>query len=50
MTINNLFLLTKYSGVDPEVGYGGLGGGGISYDNNRTPRTRDFVFGVTIGF
>jgi hypothetical protein len=50
MTINNLFLLTKYTGVDPEVGYGGLGGGGISYDNSRTPRTRDFVFGVTIGF
>lgn len=39
-TANNLFLLTNYSGLDPEVG-------GI--DNNPYPRSRSFVFGLTLG-
>ncbi len=47
MTINNLAVWTKYSGVDPEVGYGGLG---ISTDNSRTPRSKDVTFGASIGF
>jgi len=51
LTINNIFILTKYTGVDPEVGYGNLNvGRGISYDNSSTPRTKDFVLGVTVGF
>lgn len=50
LTINNLFVWTKYTGVDPEVGYGNLKKGlGISFDGNSTPRSKDFVFGVTIG-
>ncbi|PHN03423.1 SusC/RagA family TonB-linked outer membrane protein [Flavilitoribacter nigricans] len=39
-TANNLFLLTNYTGLDPEVG-------GI--DNNPYPRSRSLVFGLTLG-
>jgi iron complex outermembrane receptor protein len=39
-TANNLFLLTNYTGLDPEVG-------GI--DNNPYPRSRSMVFGLTLG-
>jgi hypothetical protein len=44
---NNLFCLTKYSGADPEVGYGNLG---IVTDNAQTPRSKSFTGGVTIQF
>ena len=47
VTANNLFCLTKYSGVDPEVGYGGFG---ISTDNAQTPRAKSFTGGVTVAF
>ena len=47
LTANNLFCLTKYSGVDPEVGYGGYG---ISSDNAQTPRAKSFTGGVTVAF
>jgi TonB-linked SusC/RagA family outer membrane protein len=47
MTFNNVAVWTKYTGVDPEVGYGGLG---ISTDNSRTPRSKDVTFGASIGF
>jgi len=46
MSFNNLFVLTKYLGVDPEVGYGSLG---ISKDEGQTPRSKDMTLGVTIG-
>ena len=47
VSANNLFCLTKYSGVDPEVGYGGYG---VSEDNGQTPRAKSFTAGVTIAF
>ncbi|WP_340114838.1 SusC/RagA family TonB-linked outer membrane protein [Maribellus mangrovi] len=47
MTINNLFVLTKYTGVDPEVGYGSFG---VSVDNSPTPRSKDATFGVSVTF
>lgn len=47
MTINNLLTFTKYSGVDPEVGYGALG---VSTDYNQTPRSKSFTAGITVGF
>jgi TonB-linked SusC/RagA family outer membrane protein len=47
LTINNLLTITKYSGVDPEVGYGALG---VSTDNNQTPRSKSFTAGITVGF
>ena len=46
-TVNNLFCWTKYSGVDPEVGYGGWG---LATDNSRTPRSRSFTLNVNVGF
>ncbi|MDR0732479.1 MAG: SusC/RagA family TonB-linked outer membrane protein [Dysgonamonadaceae bacterium] len=46
-TVNNLFCLSGYQGVDAEVGYGGMG---LSKDESITPRSRDFTLGVTLGF
>jgi iron complex outermembrane receptor protein len=42
-TVQNVFTLTGYSGVDPEAGIGGI-------DNNIYPRSRTFTAGVSIGF
>ncbi|MBN2165080.1 MAG: SusC/RagA family TonB-linked outer membrane protein [Marinilabiliaceae bacterium] len=47
ITFNNLFVWSHYSGVDPEVGYGSLG---VSTDGAQTPRSKDFMLGLTIGF
>ncbi len=47
VSANNLFCLTKYSGSDPEVGYGGYG---VSEDNAQTPRAKSFTAGVTVQF
>ena len=44
---NNLFCLTKYSGVDPEIGYGGYG---VTTDSSKTPRSKSYTVGVTVGF
>ena len=44
---NNLFVITKYSGADPEVGYGSMG---IVTDGAKTPRAKSFTGGVTISF
>lgn len=44
---NNLFCITKYSGADPEVGYGGMS---VVTDNAKTPRARSFTGGITIQF
>ena len=46
--VNNLFVLTKYKGLDPEVYMGGLTPG---IDNRQTyPRTRTFMIGANITF
>ncbi|MCH7409171.1 SusC/RagA family TonB-linked outer membrane protein [Belliella sp. DSM 111904] len=48
LTGNNLFVFTKYSGIDPEVNLGGLTPG---FDNNNFyPRTRGFMLGMTLDF
>jgi TonB-linked SusC/RagA family outer membrane protein len=47
LTVNNLFCLTKYSGADPEVGYGGYG---VSKDSGQTPRAKSFTAGLTVDF
>lgn len=47
VSANNLFVLTKYSGADPEVGYGGYG---VVTDNAQTPRAKSFTGGITISF
>jgi TonB-linked SusC/RagA family outer membrane protein len=45
-TMNNLAVFSKYSGVDPEVSYGSLG---MSKDESKTPRSKDFTLGITVG-
>lgn len=47
VSLNNLFIITKYSGNDPEVGYGNYG---ISTDSNQTPRSKSFTAGITASF
>ncbi|MFT4072938.1 MAG: SusC/RagA family TonB-linked outer membrane protein [Dysgonamonadaceae bacterium] len=50
LTFNNLHVWTKYTGVDPEVGYGTLtSNSGMSVDDSSTPRTKDFTLGISIG-
>ena len=44
---NNLFVLTKYSGVDPDVGYGGYG---AATDWGQTPRPRSYTLGLSVSF
>ena len=44
---NNLFVLTKYTGVDPEVSYGAWG---VCYDNSKTPRAKSFTISLNVGF
>jgi len=39
--------LTKYSGSDPEVGYGGYG---VSEDKAQTPRAKSATLGITVQF
>jgi len=46
LNFNNLLVLTQYTGVDPEVGYGSFG---VSTDNSKTPRSKDFTLGISIG-
>jgi iron complex outermembrane receptor protein len=46
-TINNVYTLTRYKGLDPEL-Y--LGNNNYGIDNNMYPRTRVFVFGVNLTF
>ena len=45
---NNLFVITKFTGVDPEVNQGGVAPG-VDY-NNFYPKTRTFLFGVNVTF
>ena len=46
VTANNLFVITGFKGVDPEVNQGGLAPG-VDY-NNFYPKTRTFLFGANI--
>ena len=45
---NNIFVITKYRGVDPEINIGGLTPG--IDNNNFYPKTRTFIFGVSATF
>jgi TonB-dependent starch-binding outer membrane protein SusC len=48
-TVQNLFVLTKYSGIDPEVGRQ-HDSNNMGIDNNLYPRARTFLAGVNISF
>jgi iron complex outermembrane receptor protein len=45
---NNLFIITKYRGIDPEINIGGQTPG--IDNNNYYPKTRSFLFGVSATF
>lgn len=48
LTANNIFVITKYKGIDPEVNIGGLTPG---IDNNSFyPKTRTILFGINASF
>ena len=44
---NNLFIITNYLGVDPEVAYGSYG---AAVDNGQTPRAKSYTLGITVDF
>jgi iron complex outermembrane receptor protein len=48
VTGNNLFVITGYRGIDPEINQGGLAPG-VDY-NNFYPKTRTFLLGANISF
>lgn len=45
---NNLFVITGYKGIDPEINQGGVAPG-VDY-NNFYPKTRTFLLGATVSF
>lgn len=45
--VENIFTITRYSGLDPELG---LGGFGARVDNGPYPRSRNFTLGLSLGF
>lgn len=47
LTLNNLFVITKYSGADPEIVQAGYA---PATDYSRTPRAKSFTVGATIAF
>ena len=46
-SINNPFVLTKYSGVDPDIVNAGYD---PAIDNAQTPRSRSYTLGITVDF
>jgi TonB-linked SusC/RagA family outer membrane protein len=48
VSVNNLFTITKYKGIDPEINQGGTAPGVDA--RNFYPKTRTFLFGVTASF
>ena len=46
---NNLFCITGYSGLDPELDISNVQAPGVEY-RDTYPTTRSFTFGVNIGF
>jgi iron complex outermembrane receptor protein len=47
-TVNNLFTLTGYKGIDPEINQGGVAPG-VDY-NNFYPKTRTVLLGLNVSF
>ena len=46
-SMNNLYVWTKYSGVDPEVSPSGYG---VAADVSQTPRSKQFTITLNVGF
>src|SRR3712207_5773713 len=50
ISMNNLFTITGYKGMDPEVGYGAYAGWSQGVDIGNYPSTRTFIIGANIKF
>lgn len=48
--VNNAFLITKYTGVDPEISSNGNGNLNSGIERNSMPNGRTFTFGINLGF
>lgn len=48
VSVNNLFTITKYKGIDPEINQGGTAPGVDA--RNFYPKTRTFLFGINASF
>jgi hypothetical protein len=46
-SVNNPFVWTKYSGVDPDISQSGYD---PAIDNAQTPRSRSYTLGITVDF
>ncbi|MGJ1203748.1 SusC/RagA family TonB-linked outer membrane protein [Sphingobacterium lactis] len=49
VSVNNAFLITKYTGVDPEISSNGNSNLASGVERNSIPNGRTFTFGVNIG-
>ena len=47
LSVQNPFVWSKYSGTDPEHGYGAFG---IAEDNSQTPRSKSVTLNFNVGF
>ena len=47
LSANNVFCLTNYTGVDPEISYSSYG---AAIDQAQTPRAKSYTLGVTVDF
>ncbi len=49
-SVNNAFIITKYTGVDPEISTNGNSNLGSGIERNSIPNGRTFTFGINVGF
>lgn len=49
-SVNNAFVITKYTGVDPEISSNGDSNLASGVERNSIPNGRTFTFGINVGF
>ncbi|SMD37266.1 iron complex outermembrane recepter protein [Reichenbachiella faecimaris] len=49
-TVQNAFVITDYSGLDPEINSGSKLGPNVGIDNNIYPRPRTYMLGINLNF
>ncbi|HXB91982.1 MAG TPA: TonB-dependent receptor, partial [Puia sp.] len=50
LSVQNVFIITQYKGLDPEIGAAASTLGNPGIDNNLYPRPRTIAFGINLGF
>ncbi len=50
LSVQNVFVITKYQGLDPEIAAAASTLGNPGIDNNLYPRPRTFALGINLGF